>query len=528
MEGDVPERSDGSYRFQASAPSGERTVEDDSTAYISGHDEDSYSDEGDQYLELVADQKSYAPGQTAKLLIRGADMDATVLVTKEAQSIGWHQVMRIKAGQAIEVPVTDADIGDTWVNIAFLKDDKLYRAERKLRVPEVSRGLQVSITAEQAVAKPREPGVFTIKTTDASGAPVRAQVSLAVVDEAVFAVKPDETPDPVRFFYRREYSRVSTSFSRDYSFIGYSGQDGLTLAHKAARRRPLTLADFKGDKEARPHVRKEFPDAIYWIADLVTDESGTATAKVTYPDALTTWRLTARAITADTRAGSTLSRTTTTKDVILRVITPRFLTEGDTVRVPTVAHNYLPDARQMTVSVEAKNLKPIDASATTPQQVDIASGGERRHEWPFSASTVGTASITGTLTTPGDGDAVEQSLPVLPYGSEARGRIVGVDYERWRRRRRTHPRADDSRAVESRGADDRDRARAVDGGLDVERARFPRGVSVRLHRADRLQLLPESRRAARARRSEDRADRAADDDRSDVGERRQAAAGSAA
>ena len=68
-----------------------------------------------------------------------------------------------------------------------------------------------------AIAKPREPGVFTIKTTDASGAPVKAQVSLAVVDEAVFAVKPDETPDPVRFFYRREYSRVSTSFSRAYA-----------------------------------------------------------------------------------------------------------------------------------------------------------------------------------------------------------------------------------------------------------------------------------------------------------------------
>lgn len=425
-----PKDQTGSFRFRASAPSGERTVTDDSTAYISGYDEDRYTDEGDQYLELVADQKSYAPGQTAKLLIRGAEMDATVLVTKEAQSIGWHQVMRIKAGQAIEVPVTDSDIGDTWVNIAFLKDDKLYRAERKLRVPEVSRGLQVSVTAAQAVAKPREPGVFTIKTTDAAGAPVRAQVSLAVVDEAVFAVKPDETPDPVRFFYRREYSRVSTSFSREYSFIGYSGPDGLTLARRnSARRRPLALADFKGDKEARPHVRKEFPDAIYWIADLTTDDTGTATAKVTYPDALTTWRLTARAITADTRAGSTLSRTTTTKDVILRVITPRFLTEGDTVRVPTVAHNYLTEARQMTVSVEAKNLKPIDATATAVQQVNIASGGEQRHEWPFSAATVGTASITGTLTTPGDGDAVEQSLPVLPYGLKrevgSSGSVIG-------------------------------------------------------------------------------------------------------
>ncbi len=59
--------------------------------------------------------------------------------------------------------------------------------------------------------------------------------------------------------------------------------------------------------------------------------------------------------------------------------------------------------------------------------MEIASGGERRHEWPFSASAVGTASITGTLTTPGDGDAVEQSLPVLPYGLKREVGIVRVD-----------------------------------------------------------------------------------------------------
>ena len=51
-------------------------------------------------------------------------------------------------------------------------------------------------------------------------------------------------------------------------------------------------------------MRKEFPDAIYWVADLVTDASGTATVKVAYPDALTTWRVTARAVTTDTRVGA--------------------------------------------------------------------------------------------------------------------------------------------------------------------------------------------------------------------------------
>ena len=79
---------------------------------------------------------------------------------------------------------------------------------------------------------------------------MRAQVSVAAIDEAVFAVKPDQTPDPLRFFYRRDYSRVGTQFSRDYSFVGYSGAQQLLLAQR--RRRPLTLADFKADRESRP------------------------------------------------------------------------------------------------------------------------------------------------------------------------------------------------------------------------------------------------------------------------------------
>lgn len=409
-------KESGSYRFRAEAPSAGRTVQTDSRAWISGVDRETEENAYDRYLELVADQKSYAPGQTARLLLRGADLDATMLVTKEGQGIGWHQVQEVKAGATIDVPITDADIGDTWVNIIFLKDDRVYRAERRLRVPETSRALKVSITAEQAVAKPRDPGVFTIRTTDQAGAPVSAQVSLAVVDEAVFAVKPDGTEDPVRFFFRRTYSRVNTSFSREYAFYGYSTTMKIMLAGAGGQRKPFTLADFKSDKESRPHVRKEFPDAIFWQPDIVTDATGTATVKVQYPDALTTWRLTARAVAADTRAGSAVSRTTVTKDVILRLITPRFLTEGDTLRLPTIAHNYLPESKPLTVSVSATGLTPVDATATTPRTTQVASGGESRQEWPFKAQQVGTATVTGTATTPGDGDAVELSMPVLPYG----------------------------------------------------------------------------------------------------------------
>ena len=41
------------------------------------------------------------------------------------------------------------------------------------------------------------------------------QFSLGVIDEAVYGVKADATPDPLRYFYQRNYSRVGTMFSRE-------------------------------------------------------------------------------------------------------------------------------------------------------------------------------------------------------------------------------------------------------------------------------------------------------------------------
>jgi uncharacterized protein YfaS (alpha-2-macroglobulin family) len=311
------------------------------------------------------------------------------------------------------VPIEAGDIGDIYVNVAFMREGRLNRAERRLSVPARERALQITLTPERPTAKPQEPGVFTLQVSDAAGAPVSAQVSLGVVDEAVYAIRPDETPDPVRFFYRREYSRVGTTFSRDFYFTGYSGTERLQLAGR--RRRPFTLADFKGDKQVQPQVRKDFPDAIYWLSDLVTDSSGRAKVSLKYPDVLTTWRLTARAITRDTKAGVGLARTTTTKDLIVRIVTPRFLTEGDRVTLPTIAHNYLDSAKETSVSLAVNGLD-ADGPAAATTTGSIASSGERRDDWRFVASAVGSATVTATARTDADADAVELPIPIVPYG----------------------------------------------------------------------------------------------------------------
>ena len=421
----------GSYRVRVSAESDGRTVQETASLWVSGGDSTSL-DESDRYLELIADKKSYQPGDTARLIIRGGEVTAPVLVTKEGQQISDYHITRVGQDSTIEVPVVERDLGDAYVSVVFVSKDRLFRAEKRLTVPATPRQLQVVVSAEQNVSKPKQPGRFTLTVTDALGQPVKAQLSVGVIDEAVYGVKPDDTPDPLRFFYRVNYSRVNTEFSRDYSFTGYAGSQQLLLTQRQ-RRRPLALADFKGEKP-RPQVRKDFPDAIFWTADLLTDAQGKASVEVPYPDALTTWRLTARALTADTKVGAGLARTTTTKDLILRVVTPRFLTEGDTLDLPVVVHNFTAGDQAVSLVGKATGLTAGEAGGTAvdlsqPRTLQVAQNGEARIDWRLKASSVGTATVTGSATTPADSDAVELPFPVLPFGlkreSGAAGSIVG-------------------------------------------------------------------------------------------------------
>jgi uncharacterized protein YfaS (alpha-2-macroglobulin family) len=415
----------GTYRFRAEADSDGRTVSDTDFVWISGRVTGA-GDEGDRELELIPDKRSYRPGDIARLTIMGDASSAAMLVTKEARRVDWFTVLR-PAPSVIEVPITDGDIGDIYVNLAFLKGDRLYRAEKRLNVPAVSKQLTVTVTTDKAVARPREPATLTVKVQDQAGRPVRAQVSLGVIDEAVYGVKQDPAPDPLRFFYRREYSTVWTEFSRDYTFVGYSGTQQLLLAQ---RHRPMAFANFKSDRPSQQQVRKDFPDAIYWNGNLLTGADGTARVQITYPDTLTAWRVTARAVTTDTLVGWTMARTTVTKDLIVRVVTPRFLTESDEVTVPAIVHDYLPAAKSVTVDMKADGVSvPKGQAEPRPQVVDTSQSGEARIDWRFVADRVGTAVFTGSATAGTERDAVEVSIPVLPFGLKrtvgAAGSVVG-------------------------------------------------------------------------------------------------------
>ena len=58
-----------------------------------------------------------------------------------------------------------------------------------------------------------------------------------------------------------------------------------------------------GGEEPAVVVRSDFRSTIVWQPDIVTDKDGKATVKVKYPDSLTSWKATARAISSANQFG---------------------------------------------------------------------------------------------------------------------------------------------------------------------------------------------------------------------------------
>ncbi len=248
-----------------------------------------------------------------------------------------------------------------------------------------------------------------MQVTSADGKPMPgAELSLGVVDEAIYAIRRDMTQDPLAFFFGREWNLVHTEDSLNFYFSGEAGKRRMRLA---AMRDPSRLAQLKPDRMVQPKIRKAFPDTAFWAADLVTDAAGKAQVKVEFPDSLTTWRATARAVTAETRVGASTAKTIVRKNLILRLSVPRFFVQGDELMISALVHNYLTTEKTVRVSLDL-NVTGLSLIEGTMRDVRVLPRADARLDWRVRVPQVRTALITGKALTDEESDALELELPV--------------------------------------------------------------------------------------------------------------------
>lgn len=178
--------------------------------------------------------------------------------------------------------------------------------------------LDVKTTTDATRYQPGDTANISLTVTEkATGKPIAANVCVGVVDEAVFDIMPQELDiaeqiyEPV--FYPnivRSVSYTEYDLEKDEIMSGGMGGGG----------------DLGGD------IREEFVDTALFQT-IAVDESGKAELELALPDNVTSWRITAAAVTNDLKAGNGVSNTIATLPFYLRPLyTDRYM-EGDDVAI---------------------------------------------------------------------------------------------------------------------------------------------------------------------------------------------------
>ncbi len=368
-------------------------------------------------LRISADRDRYAPGDTARLLIQ-SDFSGPALLTFERGMTHREQLVELTAPVTlVDVPVLATDVPNIFVTVnawvpldtseftdrsLSLPDGELRTARVELTVPADEQLLTVTITADRERYAPRDEAEFTIRVTDSRGRPVVAEVSLALVDEAIFALSANLTAPISETFYAPRENIVRTYHALALQRVLYMNGMG---------------GGGNGGLEGSP--RSDFPDTAAWLPTLTTDANGEARLTLRLPDSLTSWRLTAIAATRATQVGESTFNIVTHQPVIARPILPRFLTAGDETTLTVMLHNYAEESQTLTVTLALSPTTPpggqLTLAAPDVQTLTLEPGEQRSVTWQAVAATAGPVFLLAQARAEGVlVDAVRLPLTIAP------------------------------------------------------------------------------------------------------------------
>ena len=447
----------------------------DLTTWISGGDAKPVRNLAREALTLVPARTTYAPGQSAEVLVQAPFASGQGMVTVSRVGILSTQNFEVTNGSAVvQVPVADTDIpnvdlffevvgatartGDDGKPLAGAPPRPAF-ATGHLTVPvsTASRSLTVRAVPGRAQLEPKASTQIDVSVTDAAGAPVAgAEFAVVVVDEAVLALSDYKLTDPLALFYAPVTGYTEEVLGRDTIVLAHPNDlaeqksTGASPATTAAAAAATTAAPASGatrsSAQAAPtaafskvaadssggglngagangtgggaiDTRTNFDALALYKPSTITDASGRATLALTLPDNLTRYRIMVVAVGGDDRFGSSESTLTARLPLMVRPSAPRFANFGDTFDLPVVLQNQTDAPMTVDVVVQATNLS---LTGPTGRRVEVPAQNRVEVRFGATVAAVGTASLRVAAVSGSNADAATITLPVYtPATAEA-------------------------------------------------------------------------------------------------------------
>ena len=424
-------------------------------------------------LELIVDKESFHSGQTAPVMVVTPASGRWVLFTSSGDEILDTQELHLDGTvKLLQLQIDDRHVPSFGLTASSVFERTLSTVAQTIVVPPVDHFLKVEVKPDRADYEPRQQGTVLVSTRDNDGRPVRAEVALSVTDEAVTAIQNDLAGDPRQSFFgeMRNDSVTATASVQMQLYVNLIEEKGKLIDDRVTNElkkkdaasevggviggygflgpvpapRPVSEAitvtaaapmlemvtkRMTVEKLMEITVRNDFRSTAFWQPDVVTGDDGTARVTLKYPEALTTWRATARAVTTSTQVGIGSATAVTKMPLIVRLEAPRFFVAGDRVTISAVINNNTDAAMKVTPSIDVEGVK-LETAATLAA-VDVPPHGESRADWHVAAEYSGPAKLRVTGRAAERGDAMEKSFTVYEHGIDKllakSGKLRGED-----------------------------------------------------------------------------------------------------
>ncbi len=388
--------------------------------WVASPDQSGFRDPDYEYpdLALIADKKIYSEDDTARVLVNTSAKNVTAIVSLEGARVYKYWLIPLKGGsQVITVPLKRAYVPNVYLSVCFANGKHFVSQHELIKVSPKKRTLNIDVQPDRKRYAPRDTATYTVKVRDSAGKPVQAEISLGLVDEAIYGLKEDKKTDIVKAFYRPRYNAVNTTYSFPEIYLGGGKEDEIDV-EKAARR--------------------DFRDTWHFAPAVVTDANGVARLTLKVPDNLTIWRATVKAHTLDTSVGSAIQKVQVNKDLMVRLIAPRFFTQKDESTISAIVHNETEQPLTVRVHLNAQGVVVIGDERQT---ISVGAGKDEKVNFRVAVPKAGEAKLlvsaiangrggglsqptAGALTRAGRdappllSDAMELTLPIQPHGIE--------------------------------------------------------------------------------------------------------------
>ena len=320
--------------------------------WIPGKEDAWFEVRNDDRIDLLPDQKQWEPGDRAGFQVKMPFPEATALITVEREGVLDAYVRKVtRADPRVEIPVKDRYAPNVFVSALVVRGRvpgtrptatfDPGKPAYKLGLTEIRVGwkphvLRVEVLPEKTTYTVRETAVARIQVKIASGKapPKGSEAAVAVVDEGLLELKPNESWKLLEAMMKHASCDVETATAQM-----------MVVGKRHFGRKALA----QGGGGGRQFTRELFDTLLYWKGVVPLDENGEAVIRFPLNDSLTSFRIVAVVSGGEGYFGTGEASVRTSQDLMILSGIPPLVREGDRFKAGFTVRNV--SSREMKLQI---------------------------------------------------------------------------------------------------------------------------------------------------------------------------------